>query len=80
MATIDFSVVLVEDETVYIKDLNKGGISVTNGAEVVVKTLFDRYGNRRIIYRDSDGNWDELLHRRGEFLGFALGIKIDDAD
>ena len=50
-----------------------GPLSVTNDAERVVAELFALYGDRRIIYRDTDGNWDELQHRGAVFIGFAVG-------
>ena len=46
-------------------------MSVTNDAEAVVYELVNKYGNKRIIYKDSDGNWDELLHDGDQFTGFG---------
>jgi hypothetical protein len=60
----------VEPDAVYIIDLDEG-MSVTNNAEAVVLDLFLKYGERRIIYRDTDGRWDELLHDKGHFTGFG---------
>ncbi|PWJ81556.1 hypothetical protein C7441_11088 [Pseudaminobacter salicylatoxidans] len=45
--------------------------SVTNDAERVVSECLAYYGEKRIIYRDSDGRWDELLHTGIQFRGFA---------
>jgi len=48
-------------------------MSVTNDAERVVKELHDAddLTDRRIIYRDSDGHWDELVaNPDGSFGGF----------
>jgi hypothetical protein len=48
-------------------------MSVTNDAEAVVADL---YGNGslnegiRLIYQDSDGIWDELVHEKGAFVAF----------
>lgn len=47
------------------------GKSVTNDAERVCVELDRRYPGHRIIYRDTDGNWDELIVRNGEFAGFS---------
>lgn len=33
--------------------------------------MWHDYPNRRIIYQDSMGNWDELLHEGGRFTAFA---------
>jgi hypothetical protein len=55
--------------TVFIVD-NDDGMSITNDAENVVKDVLAKYPNHRIIYRDTDGNWDELMYSQGEFSGF----------
>jgi len=46
-------------------------MSVTNDAEQVVEEVWERFGDHRIAYRDTEGHWDELRHRRGVFTGFA---------
>ena len=51
-----------------------GKMSVTNDAENAVAYLMLRYPNptwTRLIYRDSDGYFDELAVKNGEFVGFA---------
>ena len=58
------------DTTVYIADLNIG-MSVTNDAEGVVEDVINRFGSKRIVYRDSDGRWDELKHNGREFTDFG---------
>jgi len=45
--------------------------SVTNDAERVCRRLYSRFGNYRYYYRDTMGNWDELVHDRGHFTRFA---------
>lgn len=67
----DFSIVRVTPDIIFISDMNIGGISVTNDAEWVVKTLLEKFGPLEIVYRDSDGQWDELLHDGANFLGFS---------
>ena len=57
-------------DRVFIIDCD-GPMSVTNDAEAVVKFINDMYPGRRIIYCDTMGNWDELLHTNGTFNGFA---------
>ena len=47
------------------------GCSVTNAAESVCAYLNERYPGYRIIYRDTAGCWDELVHEAGVFSGFA---------
>ncbi len=57
-------------EAVWIVD-DEGVLSVTNDAERVVAELFRTWGARRIFYRDTDGDWDELQHEGAKFTGFA---------
>jgi hypothetical protein len=50
--------------------------SVTNAAETVVEELYAcgaLSDIRRLLYYDSEGNLDELLHREGRFAGFRPG-------
>lgn len=57
---------------VFITDNCKPNLpSITNAAETVVEDCLARYGERRIVYRDSEGRWDELLHTGIQFRGFA---------
>jgi hypothetical protein len=39
--------------------------------ECVVAEVNALYPGFRIIYRDTEGQWDELLHEGGKFHGFA---------
>ena len=60
-------------DCVLIEDLN-GPMSVTNDAEAVVADLHNKgYWYSRIIYKDSMGQWDELLHNELGFTGFGPG-------
>lgn len=61
---------------VRIVDLNRGALSVTNDAENVIAALVKAgvpVDDRRVIYRDSDDNWDRMLTKGGAFAGFAIG-------
>ncbi len=59
-------------EAVFIVDKDEPGqLSITNAAETVTLEVFRCWGMRRIIYRDTMGGWDELMHWDGTFLGFA---------
>lgn len=61
------------DKWVIIEDLN-GQMSVTNDAEAVVKDLINLgYGTYHILYKDSMGHWDELIHNGQEFTDFGPG-------
>jgi len=68
----EFEVVKVQvsPPMVWIRDQDCGSKSVTNDAEAVCAILHRSYPNHRIIYRDSSGDWDELAHDRGWFIGF----------
>ena len=47
--------------------------TVTNDAEGVVKWLYDNKllsSGKRLLYYDSEGSLDELVHRDGRFVGF----------
>lgn len=68
----DFHIENVTDDTVFIVDLDSGSVSVTNDAENVTRYLYERFGNRRFVYLDTMGNWDELEHRNGIFTGFRV--------
>jgi hypothetical protein len=53
-----------------VDEQEDGAASVTNDAERVVAEVVRIHGNNPIVYRDSDGRWDGLLHEDGEFTGF----------
>lgn len=62
---------IAQQMTVWITDLDlPGRRSVTNDAERVVREIYATHGNVRIIYRDTQGDWDELEHIRGVFRRF----------
>jgi hypothetical protein len=47
-------------------------LSVTNDAEYVVKLATDTHGDHPVVYRDTEGRWDELRHREGHFACFRI--------
>ena len=65
-----YTVVGSNDTTVYIADLDIG-MSVTNDAEAVVAELIPRFEGKRIVYKDTDGRWDELIHDGNQFIDFG---------
>jgi hypothetical protein len=69
-STFTFSAV---DGFVLIEDRNKG-MSVTNDAENVIAHIAGQVDltGKRVLYRDSEGRWDELLVQDGRFAGFRL--------
>lgn len=73
---------LEPDDVLCVIDMNApGSASVTNDAENVVEDLrhagYD-LSTARIVYRDSDGTWDEILVSNGRFAGFgSLGAESE---
>lgn len=68
-----YHVVRHVDGIVYFVDEAIAGTtfkSVTNAAEEVVLELFEQFGDVRMVYRDTEGDWGELAHDRGAFTGF----------
>lgn len=76
--TCDFNVVRVTHDFVFLTDEadKTGGRSVTNAAEAVVAECLREYGKRRIIYRDTGGQWDELVHDGERFTTYAPAAEI----
>jgi len=65
----------------YIVDTGTAVKSVTNDVKNVLTYLSEHYnlGCRRLIYRDSTGQDDEILHDKGVFKGFKPGhVGIND--
>jgi hypothetical protein len=71
MLTCHWRIVRSTAEILYIEDVNDGGMSITNAAEHVCDLIHHLHGNLRIVYRDTMGRWDELVHDAGVFLRFA---------
>jgi hypothetical protein len=62
----------------YIKDVGPWDQykSVTNAAEVVIEELYASgklWHGRRLLYFDSEGELDEIVHDKGRFARFAPG-------
>lgn len=70
-AVADWRLVKDAPEIVFISDMNLGGTSITNDAEAVVHDVVAIFGNKRVVYRDTMGNWDELTHLHGVFSDFV---------
>lgn len=57
-------------DVVVVLDQN-GPRSVTNDAERVCREMFAFYDQHHpIVYRDTEGAWDELEHAQGAFVNF----------
>ena len=74
MKHADYLVEEYDNDFVWIVDLNRGGKSITNDAEDIVKRMDAFYPGRRVIYKDTTGHWDELTHRNGKFVNFNSGV------
>ena len=72
-ARAHYTVHTVTEKYVRIDDDDDGAISITNDAEAVVAEVHADFPGRRIFYRDTDGNIDELDHVDGVFRGFDSG-------
>jgi hypothetical protein len=61
----------VIDENAFVIDQD-AGMSVTNDAEAVVGEVLGMVDApiKRIVYRDTEGRWDELKHDGRRFVGF----------
>ena len=71
-------IVAVVDNVVFLIDRDIG-MSVTNDAENVTKFIHKCLPNNRIVYRDTMGCWDELVHENGVFKDFrSWGGEIPD--
>jgi hypothetical protein len=74
MAKANFTVDATSERGfVLLEDLGTG-MTISNDAARVVRWLAEAgvlEGPRRVLYRDTSGVWDELLHKDGRFVDFA---------
>lgn len=74
-----FTINRVDEKAVYITDdcdRYDFAPSVTNDAENVTQYLFEMFGNKQIFYKDTVGDWDELVHDKGVFKDFKRGVNL----
>lgn len=64
---------IVGKHGIYLVDHGRGR-SITNAAEYVVMDVIRLHGYLPIYYKDTDGQWDELIHEDGEFKDFGFGV------
>jgi hypothetical protein len=57
----EYDIVYMDDSKVYLIDLNLGAKSITNDAERVYEEIQKKFPGKRLIYRDSMGQWDEIV-------------------
>lgn len=80
--TSSYSVILDTDTFILIKDNDDPDFaSVTNAADYTVESLAQVYdlSNRRIVYQDTMGRFDELRHADGKFTGFR-GLTVNQQE
>jgi hypothetical protein len=58
-----------EKGIVFLMDCDVGK-SMTNDAEAVCRWAEEHYPGCRVLYRDTIGRVDEMVHERGTFCGF----------
>lgn len=46
-------------------------MSVTNAVEQVLAERIVEAKDRKVVYQDTDGLWDEIVHLNGRFKSFA---------
>lgn len=71
----------IQDEYLLLEDLAEEYqcMSITNDAEEVVKWATKNItGWSRILYKDTVGQWDELVVQNGEFKGFRCIGETDE--
>lgn len=68
----DWSYVDIQPDKVFIRDLNLGNLSVTNDAENVYEQVQKEHPGKRLIYRDSEGLWEEIAVIDGKIAFFPL--------
>ena len=73
MTNSDWHIVKETADKIFIVDEDLGNMSVTNDAENVVRYLLKTQSNvhKKIIYRDSLGDWSELKHDGTKFVDFG---------
>lgn len=68
-----------EGDIVFIRDLDLGGRSVTNDADLVFEECRNIFGSCRVVYQDSEGEWAEIVKQKtwlGE-IGFRPWHGLD---
>jgi hypothetical protein len=75
MKRSSYTVMFASSDVVFIAD-DDIGMSVTNDAENVCKDVNRAFPGKRIVYRDTDGISNELVHDNGRFIRFDSYNKI----
>jgi hypothetical protein len=65
-----FYIKTTSPDCVFLVDKDEG-TSMTNDAESVCEWADKNFPGKRVIYYDTTGRWDEMIHKDGVFKGFA---------
>ena len=57
---------------VFVEDLNTGAMSVTNDAQSVYESIHMDYPDHRVVYRDSERMWGEIVPPKSIYLDWAF--------
>ena len=72
----DFTILEKKAGVLFIQDLNLGRRSVTNDAEQVLEWCREHHGkNIRVVYRDSENEWSEIVDNVETWMGKGIGFK-----
>lgn len=64
-----FHIADFNDQFVFLHDLD-GPRSITNDAQAITSFCHLFFPGCRVIYRDTQGEWAELVHTQGKFTGY----------
>lgn len=67
------------NKRVWIIDLDARK-SITNDAEAVCAALHLEHPGYEFYYRDTDGNWDRLVHNEGRHIGFFPARRLAEQE
>ncbi len=70
---VNYEIIEETDACVLLRDIGPWHkyLTITNGAEGVVKAVAPMLRGRRLEYYDSEGDREQLIVKDGEFAGFA---------
>lgn len=72
----DYKIKMRNEKFIFIEDTNQEYFkSVTNDIEFILLNLSEDYelSNKRLFYKDSLGEIDEVIHKNGKFVSFKHG-------
>ena len=73
----DYEIVCVQEDKIFLVDLDLGNRSVTNDAERVWLEINRNFPGKRIIYRDTLGMWDEIILGKKSYFVVDVVFFVD---